>query len=109
MSEQFENLSPKNIHYFDSKTGLTRGQYLAMAKAINKSRIIRENWDDWVIELGDDGDRSNTEAIATWISRQVDIFTDAEKKDRAKALQHRFKATMKKWLDGYLENGFEIY
>jgi len=60
-----------------------------------------------VSELGDQQDRTNMEAIATWVSAQKDILLAKNKKRRTQLLRTRFRQTMDNWLKHYLERGFE--
>ncbi len=98
----------KSIHYMDHFTRVSRRECLAFAQVINKPRIVKDFYNDWVSELGDQDDRTNMEAIATWVSKQYDILFAKDKKQRVQRLRSRFKTTMDSWLKGYLENGFEI-
>ena len=98
----------KSIHYQDPLTGITRRQFIAFAKAINTPRVIRQDWDDWLLELGEEGDRTNLEAIATWVENQMDILVRKDKCNRVPRLRQRFKETMDTWLNHYLGKGFEV-
>lgn len=97
----------KSIHYMDPLTKVTRRQCLAFAQAINKPQIIKEFRDDWIVELGDLDDRTNMEAVATWVGNQRDILFAKDKKRRVQLLRSRFNATMDNWLKHYLARGFE--
>lgn len=97
----------KSIHYMDPVTKVSRRECLAFAKVINQPRIIRDFYNDWVSELGDQEDRVNLEAIATWVSNQRDILIASNKKQRVQRLRSRFKKTMDNWLKAYLDMGFE--
>jgi len=97
----------KSIHYMDPVTRVSRRECIAFAVVINKPRVIKEYFNDWVLELGDCNDRTNTEAIATWVAKQKDILLARNKKRRVQLLRSRFKQTMDNFLKHYLELGFE--
>lgn len=98
----------KSIHFIDPTTRVTRYECLNIAQEINKIKLIVNYDDDWVIQLGDEEDRTNIEALATWISRQHDILLSKNKLQRVECLQAGFKRTMDSWLKIYLDNGYEI-
>jgi len=97
----------KSIHYMDPITRVSRRECIAFANVINKPRVIKEHYNDWVSELGDQDDRTNMEAIATWVANQKDILMAKNKKRRVQLLRSRFKQTMDNFLKHYLELGFE--
>lgn len=98
----------KSIHFIDPVTRVTRYECLNIAQEINKINLIENFDDDWVIQLGDEEDRTNLEALATWISKQHDILLTKNKVQRVGCLQAGFKTTMDSWLKVYLDNGYEI-
>lgn len=97
-----DETNKKSIRYMDPFTRVSRRECLAFAQVINRPRVIKDYFNDWVIELGDQDDRTNMEAIATWVSNQYDILFARDKKQRVQRLRSRFKATMDSWLKGYL-------
>lgn len=97
----------KSIHYLDPITKVSRRECLVFAKAINQPRVIKDFYNDWVSELGDQEDRTNVEALATWVSNQRDILIANNKKQRVQRLRSRFKQTMDNWLKAYLDMGFQ--
>jgi len=97
----------KSIHYMDPITKVSRRECLAFAQVINKPRVIKDYYNDWVSELGDQDDRTNMEAIATWVENQRDILIAKNKKRRVQLLRSRFKTTMNNWLKHYLQRGFK--
>ena len=98
----------KSIHFIDPSTRVTRFECLNIAQEINVANIIENFYDDWVNELGDKEDRTNMEAIATWISKQHDILLTKNKLQRVECLQACFRKTMDNWKKVYLDNGYEI-
>lgn len=96
----------KKIHYMAPITKVSRRECLALAKVINQPRIINDFFNDWVSELGCQNDRSNIEALATWVSNQRDILIAENKKQRVQRLRKRFKKTMDNWTKAYLDMGF---
>ncbi len=98
----------KSIHYMDPVTRVSRRECIAFAYTINKPRIVKEHFDDLILELGDIDDRTNVEALATWVSNQKDILLAKNKKRRVQLLRTRYKETMNRWLKHYLDHGFEI-
>jgi len=98
----------KSIHFIDPSTRVTRQECLIIAQEINVANIIENFYDDWVNELGDKEDRTNMEAIATWISKQHDILLTKNKLQRVECLQACFRKTMDNWMKVYLDNGYEI-
>ena len=102
-----DETNKKSIHYMDPLTRVTRRECLAFAQVINKPKVIKDFYTDWVSELGDQEDRTNMEALATWVSNQRDILIAKNKKRRVQLLRSRFKLTMDNWLKGYLSLGFE--
>lgn len=99
----------KSIHYMDPITKVSRRECLAFAKVINQPRIIKDFYNDWVSELGDQEDRTNMEALATWVSAQSDILITKNKKKRVQRLRSRFKQTMYNWMTAYQDMGFEKF
>lgn len=97
----------KSIHYMDPRTKVSRRECIAYAKSLNQPKVINDYYSDWVSELGDQGDRTNLDALATWVSSQRDILIAKNKKQRVKRLRSRFKQTMDNWLKAYLEMGYE--
>lgn len=98
----------KSIHYMDPITKVSRRECLAFALVINKPWIIKNYFNDWVTDLGDQEDRTNMEALATWVSNQRDILIAKDKKRRVQLLRSRYKTTMENRLEGYLAMGFDI-
>jgi len=98
----------KSIHYMDHFTRVSRRECLAFAQVINKPRIVKNLYNDWVSELGDQDDRTNMEAIATWVGNQYDILFAKDKKQRVQRLRSRLTRTLDSWFKDYLENGFEV-
>lgn len=80
----------KTIRYKEPLTNITRHECIVFAKVINKPAIIKEHYDDWIAELGDWEDRTNLDAISTWVGRQHDILISPHKKRRIQLLQSRF-------------------
>ena len=97
----------KSIHYIDHFTRVSRRECLAFAQVINKPKIVKDFYNNWVSELGDRDDRTNMEAIATWVGNQRDILIAKNKKRRIRLLRSRFKLTIENWLKGYLAIGLK--
>ena len=97
----------KSIHYKDPYTMVSRRECIAFAIAINNPRLIKDLYNDWVTELGDEEDRTNIEAIATWVNRQDDILLNSNKKVRVKLLRKRLDQTLKHWMKHYMKRDFE--
>ena len=97
----------KSIHYMDPTTRVSRRECIAFANVINKPRIIKEHHNDWVHELGDNEDRNNIEALATWVSNQKDILMAKNRKRKIQLLRSRYKQTMENFLRYYLQQGLE--
>lgn len=91
----------------DPVTRVSRRECFAFACKINEPPIIRNFFNDWVVELGDCDDHTNIEAIASWVAQQYDIFLFENKKKRVQLLRARFKKNMDGWLEHYLACGFE--
>lgn len=98
----------KSINFVDPFTRVSRRECLAFVLVINKPRIVKNFYNDWVYELGDQDDRTNMEAIATWVGNQYDILFAKDKKQHVQRLRSRLKITLDYWFKGYLKNGFEI-
>jgi hypothetical protein len=81
----------KIIPYMEPEEYVRRLECLLFARVINNPVVIDEEFDDWVEEFGDMDDRTNIEAIATWVSRQGDIFIKVDKKYRVEVLEYRFR------------------
>ena len=81
----------KIIPYMEPEEYVRRLECLLFARVINNPVVIDEEFDDWVEEFGDMDDRTNIEAIATWVSKQGDIFIKVDKKYRIEVLEYRFR------------------
>ena len=64
---------------------------------------IKDFSSDWLSELGDQYDRTNMEAIATWVGNQYDILFAKDKRQRLQRLRLRFKTIMENWIKSYLK------
>jgi len=108
MNVHLDMNNKKSVHFIDPATRVTRFECLNIALEINKINLVENFDDDWTSQLGDEEDRTNIEALATWISKQHNILLTNDNIQRVECLQECFKTTMDSWLEVYLRNGYEI-
>lgn len=84
-----------------TNTKVRRQECLALAQLINKPPIILNNFNDWVNDLGYQEDKTNMEALATWVSEQKDILIENDRNRLVQLLRSRFKLTIDNLLESY--------
>jgi hypothetical protein len=61
-----------------------------------------------VREFGEEGDRTNLEAIATWISQQHYVFKEVEPTIQFLVLREHFEIKVRLWIKAYKYNWFGL-